>query len=222
MANLSAIKQIISHNFRVIAFVYLECKQISSSTDQIYRKLFTLFICTCRTASKLFWLWTFYSFIFTYVSPRTKYRKIPKIRPGPYIFQRPFLRGLPTEGNLCFKIHLVSLIVGRKFTVLLCFTLYLRAISKYKPLGVLYLEGWFNKGFFCFMSLGALYLEGLIHGGANFRNFRVFSARVMSLCACVHHTSSAWQQSRHQSLQIRLWLRKNRCAIVWSACDNST
>ena len=43
------------------------------------------------------------------------YRKIPKIRPGPYIFQRPFLRGLflkcllnrrglSTEGNFRFKI----------------------------------------------------------------------------------------------------------------------
>ena len=37
---------------------------------------------------------------------RTKYRKIPKISPGAYIFQRPFLRGLyakgplSTEGNL--------------------------------------------------------------------------------------------------------------------------
>ena len=34
------------------------------------------------------------------------------------------------EGNLRFKIDWASLIVGRKFTV---FTLYLRAISKYKP-----------------------------------------------------------------------------------------
>ena len=37
---------------------------------------------------------------------------------------------------------------------LLCFTLYLRAISKYKP-------------------LGGLYLEGRIHGGAYFRHFTV-------------------------------------------------
>ena len=53
--------------------------------------------------------------------------------PGAYIFQRPFLRGLSTEGNLRFKIDWASLIVGSKFTVSLCFTLYLRAISKYKP-----------------------------------------------------------------------------------------
>ena len=37
---------------------------------------------------------------------------------------------------------------------LFCFTLYLRATSKYKP-------------------PGALYLKGLIHGGAYFRNFTV-------------------------------------------------
>ena len=63
---------------------------------------------------------------------------------------------LQLEGNLPF---------------LLCFTLCLRAISKYKPPGGLYLEGRFNGGFFT--SLRGLYLEGLIHGGAYFRNFTV-------------------------------------------------
>ena len=48
------------------------------------------------------------------------------------------------EGNLRLKIDWARLIVGRIFTFLLCFTLYL------------------------------LYLEGLIHGGAYFRNFTVF------------------------------------------------
>ena len=32
-----------------------------------------------------------------------------------------------------FKIDWASLILGRKFTVFLCFTLYLKTISKYKP-----------------------------------------------------------------------------------------
>ena len=50
-----------------------------------------------------------------------KYRKIPKISPGAYIFQRPFLRGLSTEGNLRFKIDWASLIAGSKFTVLALF-----------------------------------------------------------------------------------------------------
>ena len=47
---------------------------------------------------------------------------------------------LQLEGNLPF---------------LLCFTLYLRAISKYKPLGGLYLEGRFNGGFFALRVWGA-------------------------------------------------------------------
>ena len=51
----------------------------------------------------------------------TTYRKIPKISPGAYIFQRLFSRGLSTEGNLRFKIDWASLIVGRKFTVFALF-----------------------------------------------------------------------------------------------------
>ena len=81
---------------------------------------------------------------------------------------------------MCFKIDWDSIILGRKVTVFLCFTLYLKAISKYKPLRglvlgiLLYLEGRFNGGFFCVMNLGGLYLEGLIDGGAYFWNFTVF------------------------------------------------
>ena len=68
----------------------------------------------------------------------TRYRKIPKISPGAYIFQRPFLRGLfleglmfggayvrrglSTEGNLRFKIDWASRIVGSKFTVFALFS----------------------------------------------------------------------------------------------------
>ena len=59
-----------------------------------------------------------------------------------------------------FEIDWASLLLGRKFTVFLCFILYLRAISKYKPpRGGLYLEGRFNGGFF------ALRVWGLIFGG---------------------------------------------------------
>ena len=44
----------------------------------------------------------------------TGYRKIPKISPGAYIFQRPFFsglfwRGLSMEGNLRFKIDWAGL-----------------------------------------------------------------------------------------------------------------
>ena len=69
---------------------------------------------------------------------------VPKISPGAYIFQKPFWGGLYSEGtreNLRFKIDWASLILGRKFTVFLCFTLYLRAISKYKPPGGLIFGG---------------------------------------------------------------------------------
>ena len=44
-------------------------------------------------------------------------------------------------GNLRLKIDWASLILGRKFTVFLCFTLYLRVISKYKPPGGLIFGG---------------------------------------------------------------------------------
>ena len=65
------------------------------------------------------------------------------------------------------KIDWASLIVGRKFTVFALF--YLRANSKYKPPGGLYLEELFNGGFFTLPVWGAyiwrgLYMEGLIFG----------------------------------------------------------
>ena len=73
------------------------------------------------------------------------------------------------EGNLRFKIDWAILTVGSKFPFLHCFTSYLRAISKYKPPGGLYLEGRFNRGFFALRVSGAyiskgLYMEGLIFG----------------------------------------------------------
>ena len=65
------------------------------------------------------------------------------------------------EGNSRFKIDWASLIVGRKFTVLLCFALYLREISKYMPPGGLYLEGQFNGQFFWLRVWGAYTWRGL-------------------------------------------------------------
>ena len=73
-------------------------------------------------------------------------------------------------GNLRFQTDWASLIVGSKFTVSLFFTLYLRAISKYKPPGgLIFLEGRFNGGFFALRVWGVyiwrgLYMEGLIFG----------------------------------------------------------
>ena len=63
------------------------------------------------------------------------------------------MRGLSTEGNLCFKIDRASHIVGRKFTIFALFALYLGAISKLVQAprgggGGSYSEGQFNGGLF--------------------------------------------------------------------------
>ena len=72
------------------------------------------------------------------------------------------------EGNLRFKIDWATLIVGRKFWPFwLCFTLYVRAISKYKHQGAYIWRGYLTEGFF------ALRDWGIIFGGAYFRNFTV-------------------------------------------------
>ena len=109
------------------------------------------------------------------------YRKIPKISPRAYIFQRAFLRGSFLEGLIFGGAYLRRQICNSKsiglalylevnLPSLLCFTLYLRQFSKYKPPGSLYLEGQFNRGgFFTLPVWGAyiwrvLYLEGLIFG----------------------------------------------------------
>ena len=58
--------------------------------------------------------------------------------------------------------------MGRKFTILLCFTLYSRANSKYKPLEeLIFGVGDLTEGFLC-CSFG-----GLIFGGAYIWNFTV-------------------------------------------------
>ena len=96
------------------------------------------------------------------------------------------------EGNLHFKIDWASLILGRKFTIFLCFTLYLRAIFKYKPLegvgggGGLYLEGLFNGGYFAFTHE----FGGLTFGGAyTFQNFMVFNNIIIlsNISLCLHY-----------------------------------
>ena len=79
-----------------------------------------------------------------------KYRKTPKISPGAYIFQRPFLRGLVLEGlifggaylrrEICVSKSIkLALQFKGNLPFLLCFTLYLRAISKYRlPEGLIF------------------------------------------------------------------------------------
>ena len=95
------------------------------------------------------------------------------------IFQRPFLRGLFFEGLIFGGAYLrreicVSKSIGLALKLegnapfLLCFTLYLRAISKYKSPGAYIWRGDLTEGFLCYE------FGGLIFGGAYFRNFKVF------------------------------------------------
>ena len=100
-----------------------------------------------------------------------KYRKIPKVSPRAYIFQRPFLggltfggayirTGLSTEGNLRFKIDWASLTVGSKFTIFALFYFVFDGnFASTSPWeqggGVLYLEGRFIRRFFALPVWGA-------------------------------------------------------------------
>ena len=83
---------------------------------------------------------------------------------------------LQLEGNLPF---------------LLCFTLYLRAISKYKLPGDLYLDGRFNGGFFALPVWGAYIWRGLFS-----EFYRIFLKMVSIKCRlqtaadhCFHHAN---------------------------------
>ena len=72
-----------------------------------------------------------------------------------------------------FKIDWASLYWEGNLRFLLCFTLYSRANSKYKPPRGAYIRrGILTEGF-CVTILGGLYLERLKHGGAYFQNFTV-------------------------------------------------
>ena len=91
-----------------------------------------------------------------------QYRKIPKISPGAYIFQRPFLRGLCTEGNLRFKIDWASLIVGGKFTVFALFYFVFEGnFPSTSSLGLIFGGAIYNEGFFALRVSGAYIWRGL-------------------------------------------------------------
>ena len=87
------------------------------------------------------------------------YRKIPKISPGAYIFQRPFLRGLFLEGPIFRGAYVRREICVSKLTELarsgkeifhFCFVLLcIRGqIPSTSAPGGLYSEGRFNRGLF--------------------------------------------------------------------------
>ena len=104
------------------------------------------------------------------------YRKIPKLSPGAFIFQRPFLRGLFLE-ELIFRgahlrrefcvsklIGLANLIVGRKFTVFALFYFVFEGNFKVQgpPGGAYTWRGDLTEGFLRY-EFGVLHLEELIH-----------------------------------------------------------
>ena len=62
-------------------------------------------------------------------------------------------------GKFALKIDWTNLILGRKFTVFLCFTLYLRAIAKYKAPGGYIWRGDLTGGFLRY-EFGGLVFEG--------------------------------------------------------------
>ena len=105
----------------------------------------------------------------------SEYRKIPKISPGAYIFQRPFLRDLFFEGlifggaylrkDICVSKSIgLALYLAGNLPFSLCFALYLRATSKYKPSrgggGACIRRGDLTEGFLRYE------FGGLIFGGA--------------------------------------------------------
>ena len=90
--------------------------------------------------------------------------------------------------------HVIVLWQIQKFMLLyrFCFfTLYLRAISKYKPPGTYFRRGDLTEGFL----LLRYEFGGLIHGGAYFRNFTVFGRSSFFL----YYTSSITAQNYARS-----------------------
>ena len=112
------------------------------------------------------------------------YRKIPKISPGAYIFQRPFLRGLFLEGlifggaylrrEICVsKIDWASLIVGGKFTVFAFFYFVFGGnFPSTSPQGAYIWRGDLTEGFLLCQFGGAYIWRGLYREGLIFRILR--------------------------------------------------
>ena len=106
-----------------------------------------------------------------------KYRKIPKISPGNYIFQRPFLRGLFLEGpifggaylwrEICVSESIGPACKGEEISyfcfVFLCIRWQIPSTSPPNPPPPwgLYSEGRFNGGFFASWFWGAYTWRGL-------------------------------------------------------------
>ena len=112
----------------------------------------------------------------------SRYRKIPKINPGAYIFQRLFLRGLFLEGliiggtflrrEICVSKSIGLACLGKEIYhfcfLLLCIRAQIPSTSLPGGGGAYIWRGDETEGFLRY-DIG-----GLIHGGAYFRNFTVY------------------------------------------------
>ena len=117
------------------------------------------------------------------------YRKIPKISPGAYIFQRPFLRGLFLVGLIFGGAYLWREISSKSIRLALQLDENLSLfhfvfegnfpISSPSPQGAYIWRGDLTEGFLRYRFWGGLYLEGLIHGEAYFRNFTVHTVCIL-------------------------------------------
>ena len=86
-----------------------------------------------------------------------------------------------------FKIDRASLRGGSKFTVFgLFYFVFEGNFPSRAPRGTYIWRDELTEEF-CVTVLGGLYLEGLIHGGAYFRNFTVFSFQSAFCCVCFIH-----------------------------------
>ena len=118
---------------------------------------------------------------------KNDYRKLPKISPGAFIFQRLFLRGLFLEGLIFGGAYLqreigvsksIGLACSRKAIYDVCFVLLCirgQFPSTSPP------EGFLRYDF-----------EGLIHGGAYFRNLRYFFIIPFSRAASLSSPASTF------------------------------
>ena len=103
---------------------------------------------------------------------KREYRKIPKISPAAYIFQRSFLRGLSRREICVSTIDCASLIVGSKFTVFTLFYFVFEGnFPSTSPWGAYIWRGDLTEGFLRYR------FGGLIHGGAYFGILRYLSSK---------------------------------------------
>ena len=123
------------------------------------------------------------------------YRKISKISPVAYIFQRPFLRGLFLEGlifegayvrrEICvsksIKLACNGMEIYHFCFVLLCIR---GQIPSTSPPGGLYSEERFNGGFFVLRFWGAYIWRGLYMEGLIFGILRYISKACMGIQSC--------------------------------------